>query len=51
MTRLIDQLKSNLEEEKDPNLLKLRQQRSLLSTNLEILSKLDEEILKLTPEG
>ena len=29
---------------------KLRQQRSLLSTKLEILSKLDEEILKLTPE-
>ena len=50
MTRLIGQLKDNLEEENGPNVLKLRQQRSLLSTKLEILSKLDEEILELTPE-
>ena len=51
VTRLIVQLKSNLEEENGPNVPKLRQQRSLLSAKLEILSKLDEEILELTPEG
>ena len=38
--RLIGQLKDNLEEN-GPNVPKLRQQRSLLSAKLEILSKLD----------
>ena len=50
MKSLIGQLKDNLEEENGPNVQKQRQQRSLLSTKLEILSKLDEEILGLTPE-
>ena len=50
MTKLIGQLKDNLEEENGPNVPKLRQQRSLLSAKLEILSKLDEDILELTPE-
>ena len=50
MRRLIGQLKDNLEEENGPNMPKLRQQRSLLSTKLEILFKLAEEILELTPE-
>ena len=50
MRRLIGQLKDNLEEENGPNMPKLRQQRSLLSNKLEILFKLAEEILELTPE-
>ena len=45
VTRLMGQLKSNLEEENGPNVPKLRQQRSLL------FAKLDEEIFELTPEG
>ena len=50
MTRLMHQFKNILEEENGPNVSKLRQQWSLLSTKLEILSKLNKEILKLTPE-
>ena len=50
MTRLIGQLMDNLEEEKGPNMLKLRQQRSLVSAKFDILSKQDEEILEMTPE-
>ena len=50
VTRLIGQLKDDLQEENSPNMPKLRQQRSLLSVKLEILSKLNEEILELTPE-
>ena len=48
MTGLIGQIKDNLEDENSPNVPKLRQEKSLLS--LEILSKIDEEIFKLTPE-
>ena len=50
LTRLIGQLKDNLEEEHSHNVLNLRQQTSLLSAKLEILSKIDAEILELTPE-
>lgn len=49
ITTLIVQIKDNLDEENGSNVLKVRQQKSLLSAKLEILSKIYEEILELIP--
>ena len=42
VTRLLGQLRDELEAEGGPNIPKLRQQRSSLSAKLEVLLKLNE---------
>ena len=49
-TRLVGQLKDNLEQEDGPDIPRLRQQRVSLTTKLDILVKLDDEILDMTVE-
>lgn len=47
VTRVISQVRKNLESEDSPNISRLRQQKLLLSEKLDILLKLDEELIDM----
>ena len=50
VTRLLTQVHESIESDEGPNISKLKQQRETLSTKLEVLLKLDEELIGLVEE-
>ena len=50
VTRIMGQVRDNLDSPDGPNLRRLRQQKSTLSGKLDVLSKLDDELLDLVNE-
>ena len=50
VTRIMGQVRDNLDSPDGPNLRRLRQQKSTLSGKLDVLSKLDDELLDMVNE-
>lgn len=50
VTRIIGQVRENLEGEDVPNLTKLRQQKLSLSGKVDVLSRLDDELIEMVEE-